>query len=201
MRRRLIATTAFIAILAAAPCANAAELEATSKIDTVTVYPDGAIVTRVIRLDLPAGDTTLLARDFPLTLDPSSLRIEGEGGGPLVIGSVDTRQPRPLPPTNLPDIDRRIEALRDQRAALDGVIAAAAARRKFAERFAETSPAGLGEKGETRPLSEWRAAFAAVAEEIAIADNAVRDARIKQRDLDREITRLEAERNTTPPKK
>ena len=76
-----------------------------------------------------------------------------------------------------------------ERAALDGEIAAAAARRKFAERFAETSPAGLGEKGEARPLSEWRAAFAAVAEEIATADNTIRDARIKQRDLDREIAR------------
>jgi uncharacterized protein (TIGR02231 family) len=71
----------------------------------------------------------------------------------------------------------------------------------FAELFAETSHPGLGEKGTARPLSEWRAAFAAVAEEIATADNAVRDARIKQRDLDREIARLEAERNATPPKK
>ena len=62
-------------------------------------------------------------------------------------------------------------------------------------------PPGLGEKGEARPLSEWRAAFAAVAEEIAAADNAIRDARIKQRDIDREIARLEAERNATPPKK
>ena len=34
------------------------------------------------------------------------------------------------------------------------------------------------------PLSEWRAAFAAVAEEIATADNAVRAAQIKQRDID-----------------
>ena len=142
-----------------------------------------------------------MQNDFPLTLDPSSLRVEGEGGARLVIGAVDARPPLPTPPANLPQIDRRIEALRDQRAALDGEIAAATARRKFAERFAETSPTGLGEKGEARPLSEWRAAFAAVAEEIAAADNTVRDAKIKQRDLDREIARLEAGRNTTPPKK
>ena len=200
MRYQLLSFVATIAIVVAVP-AMAAEIETSSHIDAVTVYPDGATVTRLIRLDLPAGDSTLLAHDFPLTLDPSSLRVEGEGGARLVIGAVDARPPLPAPPANLPQIDRRIEALRDRRAALDGEIAAAAARRKFAERFAETSPAGLGEKGEARPLSEWRAAFAAVAEEIAIADNAVRDARIKQRDLDREITRLEAERNTTPPKK
>jgi uncharacterized protein (TIGR02231 family) len=200
MRHQLLSFVAVIAIVAAVP-ATAAEIEASSQIDAVTVYPDGATVTRLIRLDLPAGDSTLFARDFPLTLDPSSLRVEGEGGVRLVIGAVDARPPLPAPPANLPQIDRRIEALRDGRTALDGEIASATARRKFAERFADASPAGLGEKGEARPLSEWRAAFAAIAEEIATADNTVRAAQIKQRDIDREIARLEAERNATPPKK
>ena len=200
MRQYLLSFVATIALVAAVP-ALAAEIETSSQIDAVTVYPDGATVTRVIRLDLPAGDSTLFARDFPLTLDPSSLRVEGEGGGRLVIGAVDARAPLPTPAANLPQIDRRLEALRDQRVALDGEIAAAAARRKFAERFAEVSPAGLGEKGEARPLSEWRLAFAAVAEEIATADNTIRNAKIQQRDIDREIARLEAERNATPPKK
>jgi len=200
MRHQLLCFVAVIALVAAVP-AMAAEIEVSSQIDAVTVYPDGATVTRLIRLDLPAGDSTLFARDFPLTLDPSSLRIEGEGSARLVIGAVDARPPLPAPPANLPQIDRRIEALRDGRTALDGEIASATARRKFAERFAEASPAGLGEKGEARPLSEWRAAFAAIAEEIATADNTVRAARIKQRDIDREIARLEAERNATPPKK
>ena len=200
MRHQLLSVVAVIAIVAAPP-AMAAEIDASSQIDAVTVYPDGATITRLIRLDLPAGDSTLLVHDFPLSLDPSSLRVEGEGGAHLVIGAVDARPPGPTLPVNLPEIDRRIEALRDQRGALDGAIAAAAARRKFAERFAETSPAGLGEKGEARPLTEWRAAFAAVADEIATADGAIRDAKIKQRDLDREIAKLESERNTTPPKK
>jgi uncharacterized protein (TIGR02231 family) len=200
MRHQLLSFVSILAVIAAVP-ATAAEIVTASQIDAVTVYPDSAMITRVIRLDLPAGDSTLLAQDFPLTLDPSSLRVEGEGGARLVIGAVEARPPLPQPAANLPQIDRRIEALRDERAALDGTIASAAARRKFAERFAETSPAGLGEKGEARPIGEWRLAFAAVAEEIAAADNVVRDAKIKQRDIDREIARLEAERNATPPKK
>src|SRR6267154_3998325 len=186
MRHQLLSFVAVIAIVAAMP-ATAAEIEAGSQIDAVTVYPDGATVTRLIRLDLPAGDSTLLARDFPLTLDPSSLRIEGEGGARLVIGAVDARPPLPAPPANLPQIDRRIEALRDGRTALDGEIASATARRKFAERFADASPAGLGEKGEARPISEWRAAFAAIAAEIAAAEAAIRDAARKQREIDRQI--------------
>ena len=197
-----LASTSLVLVTAfAAMPARAADLDATSTIDAVTVYPDGASVTRVISLDLPSGDNTLVARDFPLALDPSSLRVEGEAGDKLTIGAIDTRQPRQVTPANLPEIDKRIEALKDQRADLDGTIASAEARRKFAERFAEASPAGLGEKGEARPLSDWRAAFTAVADEVATADTAIREAQRKQRDIDRDIARLEQDRSAKPPAK
>src|SRR5260221_14760973 len=97
--------------------------------------------------------------------------------------SAQSIQDRPAPPVNLPELDKRIEALKDERANLQGAINAAAARRKFAERFAESSPAGIGDKGEARPIADWRAAFAAVAEEVASADAAIRDAERKQRDI------------------
>jgi uncharacterized protein (TIGR02231 family) len=189
-----------VAALAAAP-ARAANMDAASAIDAVTVYPDGASVTRVITLDLAAGDTTLVAKDFPLALDPSSLRVEGVAEAKLTIGAIDAKPPRAAPPVNQPEIDKRIEALKDEHDNLQGAIAAAEARRKFAERFAETSPAGIGEKGEARPIAEWRSAFAAVAEEVASADTAIRDAERKQRDIDREIARLESDRATKPPSK
>ncbi len=202
MRTTWLVTTTLVlgASLAAAP-GHAANLDTTSTVDAVTVYPDGATVTRVISLDLPAGDTTAIAKDFPLGLDASSLRVEGEAGAKLVIGTVDAKPPRAAPPVNLPDIDKRIEALKDERANLDGTIAAALARKKFAERFAEASPAGLGEKGEARPITEWRAAFAAVADEVGQADAAIRDAERKQREIDREIARLQENLTTKPPSK
>jgi uncharacterized protein (TIGR02231 family) len=189
-----------VAALAAMPL-RAADLDATSAVDAVIVYPDGASVTRVVTLDLPAGDNSAVLKDFPLTLDPSSLRVEGDAAAKLTIGSIDARPPRAAPPVNLPELDKRIEALKDERVNLQGAINAATARRKFAERFAEASPAGIGDKGEARPISEWRAAFAAVAEEIASADTAIRDAERKQRELDREIARLEQDKAQKPPSK
>ncbi|WP_298241538.1 mucoidy inhibitor MuiA family protein [uncultured Bradyrhizobium sp.] len=199
---RCLATTSLVLVTTAFAVPSwAAELDAHSAIDTVTVYPDGATVTRVIALDLAAGDSTLVAKDFPLMLDPSSLRVEGEAGAKLTIGTIDARPPRPAPPVNLPELDKRIEALRDQRADLQGAIDSANARRSFAQHFAEASPAGLGDKGEARPITEWRAAFSAVAEEIATADTAIRDATRKQRELDRQIAQLEAERSAKPPSK
>jgi uncharacterized protein (TIGR02231 family) len=180
---------------------RAADVAASSAIDAVTVYPDGASVTRVISFDLPAGENFAVLKDFPLTLDPSSLRVEGEAGAKLTIGAIDAKPPHAAPPVNLPELDKRIEALKDERANLQGAIDAATARRKFAERFADTSPAGIGDKGEARPIAEWRAAFAAVGEEVASADAAIRDAQRKQRELDREIARLEQDRAQKPPSK
>ncbi len=197
-----LATTSLVLVtFAVASGSWAANVDTNSAIDTVTVYPDGATVTRVISLDLVSGDSTLVVRDFPLSLDPSSLRVEGEAGAKLTIGTIDARPPKAAPPVNLPELDKRIEALKDQRADLQGAIESAAARRKFAQHFAETSPAGLGDKGEARPITEWRAAFAAVGEEVAIADTTIREATRKQRELDRQIAQLEAERSAKPPNK
>ena len=198
---RLVTASLVVFASFAAIQARAANVEATSAVDAVTVYPDGASITRAITVEIPGGDNTVVVKDFPLALDPLSLRVEGEADTKVTIGAIDTRPPRAAPPVNLPELDKRIEALKDQRTDLQGTIAAANARRKFAERFAETSPVGLGEKGEARPLSEWRAAFAAVSEEVATADAAIRDAERRQRDIDREIARLELDRSTRPPSK
>ena len=188
------------AVLAAAPAA-AGEIDVRSMIDAVTVYPDGATVTRVIRADLPRGDTTLIDRDFPPGLDPASLRVEGETSARVVIGAIDARAPRPDRPATAPEIEKQIEALRDERAALDDRIAAQTARKGFAQRFAEQAPVASGEKGGARPLAEWREAFAAVAEEISAADAAIRESRLKQRDIDRALARLNAQIQTNPARK
>jgi uncharacterized protein (TIGR02231 family) len=189
-----------LAVFGLAPAA-AAQTEVASRVEQVTVYPDGATVTRVIEVDLLRGDNIVRAADFPPALDPASLRVEGEAAARLTIGGIDARPPRADRPPADSALEDSIEALRDERTRLDGRIAAAQARRKFAERFAEQSPAGIGDKGEARPLSEWRAAFATVEDEVAAAEKAIGEARILQRDIDRKLARLEAQRTANPPRK
>ena len=104
------------------------------------------------------------------------------------------------PPT-APELEKRLQALKDERAALDDRIGAELARKQFAERFAAQTPFGLGEKGEARPLSEWRTAFSVVADEIKSANEAIRASRLKQRDLDLEIRQVEAALQANPPRK
>jgi uncharacterized protein (TIGR02231 family) len=202
MRRSFAYLPAACVLVFAGVCpVLAGDIDVRSSIDNVTVYPDGATVTRVISVDLPQGDTTLVARDFPPGLDTASLRVEGETVTPVTIGAIDARSPRPERPPTAPELERRLQALKDQRAALDDQISAEAARKQFAERFAAQTPFGLGEKGEARPLSDWRAAFSAVADEIKSANEAIRTFRLKQRDLDLEIKQVEAALQANPARK
>ena len=60
-----LVTTSLVLVAAfAAVPAKAANVEATSAVDAVTVYPDGASVTRVITAEIAAGDNTLVLKDF-----------------------------------------------------------------------------------------------------------------------------------------
>ena len=201
--RRSFATlpAACVLILVGVSPVLAGDIDVRSSIDSVTVYPDGATVTRLISVDLPQGDTTLIARDFPPGLDTASLRVEGETMAPVTIGAIDARTPRAERPPTAPESEQRLQALKDQRASVDDQISAEAARKQFAERFAAQTPFGLGEKGEARPLSEWRAAFGAVADEIKSANEAIRAFRLKQRELDLEIRQVEAALQANPARK
>ena len=76
----ILVTTSLVALAAfAAMPARAADIDASSAVDAVTVYPDGASVTRVITLDLPAGDNTAGGEGFPA--DAGSVLAAGRGRG------------------------------------------------------------------------------------------------------------------------
>lgn len=192
---------ALLALVGTVVSASAADLEATSTIDSVTVYPDGATVTRVLKVTLPAGDVVVLARDFPLGLDPASLRVEGEGDSRIQIGSIDARPPAPKPVQSTPEREKKVQALEDERAALDDKIAAADVRKAFARRFATDAPLGLGEESNARPLAEWREAFKAIEEEVTRADETIRGLNLKKRELEAELAILKSEQRADPPRK
>ena len=56
MRSILRSLFALAATAISSPALRPAEIEAASKIDAVTVYPDAAIVTRVAEVELSQGD-------------------------------------------------------------------------------------------------------------------------------------------------
>jgi uncharacterized protein (TIGR02231 family) len=67
-------------------------ITATSRIDAVTVYRSGALVTRQLSQAVPAGTHALVFTDLPAEAVASSIRVDGSADGGLRIGAVDTRR-------------------------------------------------------------------------------------------------------------
>jgi len=203
MRSRFLTTTwSALALLLAAPvsaaAAKAGEIEATSKIDSVTVYPDAAIVSRLVEVDMPQGDSVVIFKDLPLALDPASLRFEGEGGAKMTIGAVETQ----VAPAEVkaPDnaVETRLAALRAEREGWQSTIDALQAKRAMIMRFSQAGPEKLSPDSKPLDVGQWNAAWDAVAVGLAKLGDDLRPALAKARALDEEIKALEAARQRPP---
>lgn len=107
----LLATTALPAV--------ADTLPATSRITAVTVYPDGAKLTREVTFTAPAaGNHELLVTDLPYDSDPGLIRLAGSDG--LQLGAFNLRADR-LPPRE----DPLTEAQKAAKAEVEAAEAAA----------------------------------------------------------------------------
>lgn len=187
-----------LAAMAAAAPALAADLEAASKIDAVTVYPDAASVTRKAEIELPAGASTLVFRGLPAALDPASLRVEGQATGDLAIGAVETRA---TPAETKPDteLEAKLRALREKRDTLQATIDALDGKRGMMKRFAEAGPDKLGADDKPFEVAQWAGAWDAVGAGLARVNEEMRVAQAQARDLDAEIAALEATRQRPQP--
>jgi uncharacterized protein (TIGR02231 family) len=70
----------------------AAEFSPDSRVVDVTVYREGALVTRETKVTLPAGDHRIVLREIPSVADPNSVRISGVGTGGMTLGGVEITQ-------------------------------------------------------------------------------------------------------------
>jgi uncharacterized protein (TIGR02231 family) len=187
------------ALLVVPALAIAADIELASRIDRVTVFPDGAVVTRLEPLDLSAGASTLVLRGLPATIDPASIRVEGEGSASFAIGGIDVRAtPGEARPGIDAELERRLKALRDERESVQGRIAAAQGKKTAIERYAQASPEKLGPESKPLDVSQWQAAWEAIGGGLAAVNDELRTLTARSRELDSEIAALERARPQPP---
>lgn len=141
----LLATTALPAV--------ADTLPATSRITAVTVYPDGAKLTREVTFTAPAaGAHELLVTDLPYDSDPGLIRLAASDG--LQLGAFNLRADR-LPPREDPlteaqkaakaEVEAAEAAADSAQLALEAVTAkveAAEAQARFLSSFTGALPDG-----------------------------------------------------------
>lgn len=187
------------ALIFAPSLAGAGEIELASRIDRVTVYPDGAVVTRLGKASLLEGVSQIVLRGLPASVDPASIRVEAQGDGAFSIGAVDVRQ---VPGEARPALDQvlegKIRALQGEKAKLSGEISAIEAKRATIENFGKVGPDKLGEGGKVLPVSDWPAVFDAIGTALVKVQGELLALRNRISDLDVEIAALEKARPLAP---
>jgi uncharacterized protein (TIGR02231 family) len=172
--------------------AFAADIEAKSTIDAVTVYPDGATVTRLATVGLPQGASTIVLKGLPAALDASSLRVTGQGSASFGIGSVEVKQvPGETKSTANPELEAKIKALTAGKEALEAQLQAAEGKRDMIKRYAAASPEKLGPEAKPLDVAQWAGAWEMVGSALAKTNEEIRVVALRVKDIGKEIETLE----------
>jgi len=190
-----ILAAAFLVSTAFISPAFAAEISASSRIEAVTVYPQGAEIQRIAELTLEPGEHTLLFAGLPGEMQSETIRIEGDSPGRVEIGSVDSKLVS-VPSTATDEqrrrIERDIEALTDERAALDQTIADAEFQKRLLEQLASGAIAPPTKEGEARTTDAMQlgGVLDLVSGKLQTLGKTTLEARVRQREINRQIDDL-----------
>lgn len=184
--------------------ASAADFAATSHIDHVTVYPQGADVTRVTEVALPAGEHRIILADLPATIDPRSIRVEGEGSVPLEIASVDTKSQyvdQAARDAEQKAIEKQIALLGDERSALDQAISDANQQRSFLIGLSDRQllPQSSTENVKGIDVTQLAGLLDLVGTRLAALAKTIQDAQLRQRDIDDKVNELNIKLGSLAP--
>jgi uncharacterized protein (TIGR02231 family) len=186
---------------------SAAEINASSKIDVVIVYPQGAEITRVATVEIAAGDHTLILDDLPGEVDPQSIRVEGETGGTVEIGSVDSKLVHVTgdaeTASRRSEINDQIEILRDEHAALDQLTQNFDYQRQLIQDLARKPfiTQNSSENDLRVDSTELGNLFDLVAGRLQALDKSALDADIRKRQINKDIGDLEKRLSELAPQR
>ena len=193
MNFRATALPFSLAFLILAP-ADAAQILASSTLNAVTVFPRGAEILRRIPVRLEAGAHTIILNNLPPRLVAGSIRVSGKSNGALAIGSVDNRlilaPDAMLNASQRQKILDRIEALGDERTALEAVINAARTQQDLIANLAQLPLQAPPRVTDNAVSPDWESLLDLIASRLPPLDEKVRNSRIRQRAIDKKIKKL-----------
>ncbi len=191
MQLNIIPAVSLCALVLASGLAHAADIPVTTRIDAATVYPDGAMVSRVAEVAVPAGSHVLLVRGLPAGIDPASLRFEARGDAALVIGTVESRAaPASVAPAT--ELAAKLKRLRDDLSGVQGRMDAAEAEKRAIERLTNISAEAAAKSDKGFSVEQAKAAWVALGTATVEINEVLRQLRMKASDIDAEIKAAEA---------
>ncbi|MFW5927366.1 MAG: DUF4139 domain-containing protein, partial [Wenzhouxiangella sp.] len=166
-------------------------LPAPAAVESVTVFPDRASVTRVVSAGVEAGSGELEVSDLPAGLSRDSLRISAKGPEGLKLGAyrLETVRGSERVSARARELENRLQALRDERDAIDDAIRA----RDMQVSLLQSLAGGAGQGEGRLAIDGWDSALETIgsgADEVLSARRALN---LERRGLQEEIERLERE--------
>lgn len=201
-----LATTSLTGVSISTALAD--EINSTSRISSVMVFPRGAQVTRVINVDLPAGEHQLMVKDLPADLQAQSLRIEGAGVAPIIIGSVDQKLVTEALNSTTDNsarelLKQQLQTLLDERELTNSIIQAAELQKKLLNEMAllPSRPIGRNEQGGTDVVTQYSNLYNLMGDKFLETQAKALKAKVQLRDLDKRIKNLRAQLAEKPNKR
>lgn len=184
--------------------AISADFNSSSRIDHVTVYPQGADVTRVAEVNVPAGDHRIILSDLPASIDPRSIRVEGEGSSPLEIASVDTKSlyiDQSARDAQRKVIEKEIASLYDERSGLDQTIADANQQRTFLSGLADKQfiPQSTTEPVKGIDVAQLTGLLDLIGTRLSGLAKTIQTSQLRQREIDEKVNELSAKLGALAP--
>lgn len=184
-----------LAIALILPEAVYADLQASSSISAVTVYPDSARITRTTQINLPAGETKIILPGLPLSMDANSLRVSGSSTSAVSLGSVQLAEQLSSEAVQAKEQQLAAEIRRWQEKRQE----VADAKTRAEQQLAFIRATGLQQPSKdtqaqgtaTLPLNQWQQAWQTLETATADAQTKVRTADKTLQEFDKGLAQLQ----------
>ncbi|HHK73758.1 MAG TPA: mucoidy inhibitor MuiA family protein, partial [Rhizobiales bacterium] len=174
-----------------------------SSIQAVTVFPRGAQITRTATIPLEAGVHTLIFSDLTQHVIPNSIRVEGAFDGAVEIGSIDTRKifinNGTMDQSERKRIKAEIERLQDEIATLNNTVRAANTQISLLQNLASLPAQAPKAASSSAPSPDWQQILNLIGGMDPVLER-VHKAQIRQRELGREIDKLNKQLSMHQPR-
>ncbi|MCK5813319.1 MAG: mucoidy inhibitor MuiA family protein [Cocleimonas sp.] len=178
----------------------AEKLTVNSMINKVMVYPSSAMVTRIAKVSVPAGESSIALTGLPLGLLESSLRVTGNALANVTLGSVELQKNinRDAVQQSEQDLQNKIILANDQKQVLIDSLQ----QNKDQLNYIRTMASG-GSQSESKtssgylqlPIEQWNQAWQTLAMATATTQEKMRQAQKEIKRLDKTILQLQAQLN------
>jgi uncharacterized protein (TIGR02231 family) len=178
---------------------SAAPVPVTSRITAVAVYPDRAVLTRLGRVELPAGDSDLILDGLPAALVDESLQVSGRGTAAATILDVNLRRTflETSPDPRLRALEEELANLQREDEALVARLKQLDEQRSLLQRIEAALTATPTKDSPTaRPsLDEWQRLLAFQAENLTRLAGDQQSLQLQRTALAAKIAAVEAQLN------